>query len=177
MRMIPSAIAVIAGTLAAAVSLSSAHLLAADAPSVTLSGCLVKSSDIDAYLLTNSPAEPGWLHPDDHTISPDAFGTTGGFTSVIYWLDGDGALKDHVGHRIEVKGDLKGDPKDGQLKIDRKDKWNELEIKSDGRAMKANVPLTAAAKDTDDRSRDKRDVIVRRVAVEKVKMLGAGCAP
>ena len=45
---------------------------------------------------------------------------------------------------VEIRGDVKGDLKDGEIKLDRKDRWTELTVKSDGRTMKANVPNASA---------------------------------
>ena len=47
---------------------------------------------------------------------------------MFYWLDGDDDLKHHIGHRVEVEGDLKGDVKDGEIKTERKDNWTEVTV-------------------------------------------------
>ena len=162
------------GCLTLCLGMASAQSASAD-DDVTLSGCLVRSSDDSGYLIANAPAEVVRSSQGDNKVSPDAFGGAGGFASVFYWLESSDSLKPHVGHFVEVQGDLK-DPKDGELKVERKDKWTEVELKSDGRTLQANVPNTSvvpgpSTKDT------KANVIVRRVSVEKVKMLGANCTP
>ena len=143
--------------------------------SVKLSGCLIRGEgDGDGYLLTNPPNEPALASPD-RRISPSALGTSGDFATVFYWLDRHGDLRQHIGHRVEIQGELKGDVKDGEIEVDRKDNWTELTIKADGRTMKARVPNTSlfpAANREDDR---KGHVLVRRVDVERVRMLGASC--
>jgi len=142
---------------------------------VTLKGCLVKGDGDAGYLLTNAPAEPDWQRSGESKIEPSTVGTTGGFESVFYWLDGDSDLKTNIGHQVEVRGDIKGDLKDGEIKLDRKDNWTEMRVKSDGRTMKANVPnasLYPAPRKDDDR---KVRVLVRKVDVEHVKMLAASC--
>lgn len=169
-----------AGLLACTLSLGApfiggaAVLSAAD--EVTLKGCLVKGEgDGAGYLLTNTPAEPDWQRSEAAKLAPDAVGTTGGFESIFYWLDGDDDLKTNIGHQVEITGDLKGDLKDGEIKLDRKDRWTELTVKSDGRTMKANVPNASVfAAPGDDKDRKAR-VLVRKVDVEKVKMLAATC--
>lgn len=143
---------------------------------VKLSGCLVKGDgDGNPFLLTNSPAVPA-LAPPDANIRPTGVGTTGEFTTVFYWLDGDDDLKDHVGHQVEIEGDVKA-VKDGQIEMDRKDNWTELTVKADGREMKARVPhqsvLGLSRKDDDRKGR----VEVRHVDVEHIRMLSAACEP
>lgn len=172
MRKVHASIGI--GFLTLCLGITNAQPASAD-NEVTLSGCLVRSSDDSGYLIANAPAEIARSSQGESKVSPDAFGGAGGFSSVFYWLENDDSLKPHTGHFVEVQGDLK-DPKDGELKVERKDKWTEVELKSDGRTLKANVPNTSvvpgpSTKDT------KTNVIVRRVSVEKVKMLGANCTP
>ena len=87
---------------------------------------------------------------------------------------GNSDLDQHVGQRVEVEGDLQGDVRDGEIKTNRKDRWTEVEVKSDGRTMKARVPNASFAL-ADDRDKQKGGILVRRVNVNKVKMIGAGC--
>ncbi len=147
-----------------------------DEKDITLTGCLVKGDgDGSGYLLTNAPAEPDWQRAGGNRVEPSTVGTAGGFESVFYWLDGDNDLKKHVGHQVEIKGDLKGDLKDGEIRLDRKDNWTEMTIKSDGRTMKANVAsasLYPAPHEDKDR---KVRVLVRKVDVGHVTMLAATC--
>ena len=169
-----------AGLIACTLSLSApfitgAAVLGAE-HEVTLKGCLVKGEgDGSGYLLTNNPAEPEWLRSADARIEPGVVGTTGGFDTLFYWLDGDKDLKTNIGHRVEIRGDVKGDVKEGEIKLDRKDNWTEMTIKSDGRTMKANVPdvmlYPVSRKDKDTKVR----VLVRKVDVEHVTMLAASC--
>ncbi|HUR34719.1 MAG TPA: hypothetical protein VM032_13040, partial [Vicinamibacterales bacterium] len=133
-----------AGLLACALCLSAPFLTGAavlgEERGVTLKGCLVKGDGDAGYLLSNAPAEPDWQRSGDSKIQPGTVGTTGGFESVFYWLEGDNDLGNHVGHQVEVRGDLKGDLADGEIKLNRKDAWTEMTVKSDGRTMKATVP-------------------------------------
>lgn len=137
-----------------------------------MSGCLVRAEGGAGYLLTNAPGEPSLYKADDHKIAPSAVGTRGGFATVFYWLYGNSDLDEHVGQRVEVEGDLQGDVRDGEIKTDRKDHWTEVEVKSDGRTMKARVPNSSIVADRDKR---KGGILVRRVNVDKVKMIAAGC--
>ena len=70
-----------------------------------LSGCLIRGEgDGAGYLLANSPTEP-WLNSPGRQITPSALGTSGDYATIFYWLDGNGDLKQHIGHRVEVEGD------------------------------------------------------------------------
>ena len=158
------------GAAACALALAATPAMADD-HDITLSGCLVQANDGDGYLVTNAPAEPAMVGTSGRDVAPNAFGSDGRFASVLYWLDDDNDLKPHVGHRVEVQGELKGDVKEGELKVDHKDKWTELEIKADGKTLHANVPHTSVVTSKD----AKAPIMVRRVDVEKVKMLGATC--
>jgi hypothetical protein len=149
---------------------------APDDKSVKLSGCLIRGEgDGAGYLLTNTSAEP-WLASPGRQVTPSSLGTTGDYATLFYWLDGSGDLKQHIGHRVEIEGDVKGDVKDGEIITSRKDNWTEVTVKADGRTMKANVPNTSVVPASDrDKDRKKTDILVRRVDVDHVRMLAASC--
>jgi hypothetical protein len=141
---------------------------------IKLNGCLVKAEGDDGYLITNLPSEPG-SSTADRNVATSAIGTSGAFSTVFYWLRDDDDLKDHVGHRVEIEGDLKGDIKEGEIRIDPKDNWTEIEVKAGGDAMKAKVPNAYVFPDaTRDKDR-KISALVRRVDVDHVKMISANC--
>jgi len=142
---------------------------------IKLSGCLVRGEE-GGYLLTNSPSEPAWQRTADATVVPSTVGTTGNFATIFYWLKDHKDLKEHVGHQVEVEGDLDRDIEEGAIKIDRKDKWTEIRVKSEGRDLRARVPHSSIVSWP---SRDKREakVLVRKVDVEHVRMLAANCQP
>jgi hypothetical protein len=143
---------------------------------VKLSGCVVRAEDGDGYLLINVPRIPAGAPgapAEPVAAATTTIGTTGVFTNIFYWLDKDDDLMPHIGHQVQVEGDLKGDLKDGQIKIDRKAQWTEIEVESDGRDMKARVPNASIVAGPDaDRT---LPVLVRRVDVSTVKMLDAAC--
>jgi len=142
---------------------------------IKLSGCLVRGEgDGGGYLLVNSPGDPGWLGKEDHKVAPSAVGTAGGPAAVFYWLGGSHDLPAHVGHLVEVEGELQGDVREGEMKVDRKDHWTEVTVSSNGRTMKARVPHAALFADNGDHKK-KGDILVRRVNVDHVKMLSAAC--
>jgi hypothetical protein len=154
-----------------------ARSVAAD-DKVKLSGCLVRGEgDGEPYLLMNAPSVPALSNSAPSTVAPGAIGTSGEYANVFYWLSGDSQLKDHVGHQVEIEGDLKGDVKEGEIKMDRKDNWTELEVKADGREMKARVPNTSLVAASGKSGDVKAPVKVRRVDVEHIKMLTAACQP
>jgi len=141
---------------------------------IKLSGCLIKADGDNDYLISNLPSEPS-ASTADRSVTTTAIGTAGNFTNVFYWLGGDDDLKKNIGHRVEIEGELKGDIKEGEIKLDRKDNWTELEVKSDGHEMKAKVPNAYVFPDPA-RDKDRKiSALVRRVDVDKVRMLSATC--
>jgi hypothetical protein len=146
------------------------------AESVKLIGCLVGGEDDDdGYLLTNPMGDIASRRVAAGAVTPGPVGTTGGSTLLFYWLEDDDQLEPHLGHMIEVDGELKGDVKQGEIELERADKWTELTIESDGRALTARVPQSLFVVST--RSSDDRaiDVQVRKVDAKSVRMLSAMC--
>ena len=141
---------------------------------IKLNGCLIKAEGDKDYLITNLPSEPGSSASADR-VTTTAIGTAANFSNVFYWLGGDDDLKKHVGHRVEIDGELKGDIKEGQIKVDRKDNWTELEVKSDGHEMKAKVPNAYMFAEPN-RDKDRKiSALVRKVDVNHVHMVSATC--
>jgi hypothetical protein len=139
---------------------------------MTLTGCLVKGEGDDAgFLLTNTPSV-AVLRERNSRVEPGVVGTAG-TEPMFYWLKGDNDLKDHVGHQVEIQGDLKGDVKEGEIKLDRKASWTEMTIKADGRSIKAQVPTAVVY--PSDKDEAKAHVLVRKVDVDHIKMLTASC--
>lgn len=142
---------------------------------VKLSGCLIRGEGDDAgYLLANPPTEP-WLTSPGKQVTPSVLGTSGEYATIFYWLDGHGDLKEHVGHKVEVEGDLRDDVKDGEIRTERKENWTEVTVRAGGRTMKAQVPNSSMFPASDRDKTRKSDILVRRVDVERVRMLGATC--
>jgi hypothetical protein len=145
------------------------------AEAVKLTGCLVGGQDDDdGYLLTNVGSVAS-TQPTGGTVAPGPVGTSGATAAIFYWLEDDDELAPHVGHRIEVDGDLAGDLQEGEIEIKPDDKWTELKIESDGRDLTARVPeslFLVSAKPGDDQ---KVTVLVRKVDVNSVRMLAATC--
>jgi hypothetical protein len=172
-------VAATVSAFAAAVALCAftpAHASAGpDDRDIKLSGCLVRG-ETGGYLLTNVPGEPVWQRTAEGIVLPDAVGTTGSVATLFYWLADHNDLKSHVGHMVEVEGDLKGQIEDGDIKVNRKERWTELTLKSGDRELKARVPPVSIVGTS---TRDDREisVLVRQVDVQRVRMLGASCRP
>jgi hypothetical protein len=146
-----------------------------DDNNIKLTGCLVKGEGDHGYLVTNLPSEPASTSPAGVSVVPSAVGTTGNYSTIFYWLDDNGGLERHVGHRVEIEGRLKGDPKSGEIELERKDNWTEVKVKSDGRSMKAMVP-NASIYPASPRDKDRKvTAVVRRVDVDHVRMIAARC--
>lgn len=142
---------------------------------VKLSGCLIRGDgDGAGYLLANPPAER-WLSSSGKQVTPSVLGTSGDYATIFYWLDGHDDLRQHIGHKVEVEGDLRDDVKDGEIKTERKENWTEMTVKADGRTMKAHVPNTSIFPASDRDKTRKSNILVRRIDVERVRMLGATC--
>jgi hypothetical protein len=143
---------------------------------VKLSGCLIRGEGDDAgYLLANPPTEPSLSVPGKQ-VTPSVLGTSGEFATIFYWLDGHGDLRQHVGHKVEIEGDLRDDVKDGEIRTERKENWTELTVKAGGRTMKAQVPNASMFPASNRDKERKGEILVRRVDVERVRMLGATCS-
>ena len=147
---------------------------AADEDDVTLVGCLLSGEGDDGYVLTNVADDIPSARRG--AVTPGPVGTSSGsMMTTFYWLEDDDALKAHVGHRVEIMGDLKDDVDEGEIELDRKDSWTNLHINSDGRDLTVRLPqsIVVLSKTDDDQ---KFDVLVRRVDVDKVRMIGASCS-
>ncbi len=157
----------------AAMLLLAATVVAAD-DDIKLSGCLVRGHDGEGYLLTNVPGEAAWQRAADATVLPGPVGTSGTVSSILYWLGKKDGLDDHVGHHVEIEGKVLGNLQDGQIKVQPRDQWTEVEVESAGKSLKARVPrsvLIIPAKKGD----QKLDVLVRRVEPQRLRMLAAVC--
>jgi len=142
--------------------------------SIRLSGCLIRGDgDRDGYLLTSRGFEPSVRPSGDGHVIPGTIGTAGDYANIFYWLADNHNLRKHVGHLVEIEGSVKGDVKDGEMKITRKADWTELKVESDGRTINARVPHSSIVEGTD--SRRKVDVLVRKIDVDDVRMLAANC--
>ena len=165
----------VAAACTLAVSQWTATSVRAADKTVKLSGCLIRGEgDGAGYLLINPPTDASLSSPD-RQVRPSVVGTAGDYATIFYWLDGDDDLREHIGHRVEIEGELKDNVKDGEIKTERKDNWTDVTVKADGRTMKAQVPNASMFPASDRDKERKSDILVRRVDVERVRMIGASC--
>ena len=148
---------------------------------VVLTGCVVKGDD--GFLL--SEAVPVTTTSTTTVATPA--GTTGITTTttttppaprMLYLLDDDDKKLDgHSGHKVEITGEVKGDVEKGEVKVERDNGMAKLEIKSDGRKVKAVLPEMPAAIGTagGDKKKVELDYLVRKLDVKSVKMISASC--
>jgi hypothetical protein len=167
---------VLAGFLASTITFPTIRAVAAPAPrpdekGIRLIGCLVKGDD--GYLLTNLPSASSTGSPAAASSILGAVGTAGAYSTVVYWLDGNDDLKHHIGHRVEVVGNIKGDPKNAKIRLQRYLTWTEMEVKAGGHTLKALVPTVVPASYVGIDSRV--SAVVRKVDVDHVFMLSVGC--
>ena len=170
-----TSLVVLAGFLASAIAFPMIRVAAApalhpDDVGIRLVGCLVKGDD--GYLLTNLPSEPSTGSLAAANI-PGAVGTSGAYSTILYWLDDNDKLKHHVGHRVEVVGSLKGDPKNAKIRLRRYYAWTEMKVKAGGHTLQALVPSVVPAPIVD--IDNEVSAVVRRVDVDHVFMLSVGC--
>ena len=167
---------VLAGFLASAIAfpmiqVEAAPALHPDDVGIRLVGCLGKGDD--GYILTNLPSEPSAGSLAAANTIPGAVGTSGVSSTIIYWLDDNDELKHHVGHRVEVVGNLKGDPKNAKVRLRRYYAWTEMKVKAGGHTLQALVPTLVPAPNVD--IDNYVSAVVRRVDVDHVFMLSVGC--
>jgi hypothetical protein len=152
--------------------LSIATLAAAQQPAVvvhgddiTIRGCVgrVQPGTIGSALMMV------WTRGDIMLSNATAVGAGQLTDRVFYWLDDDEDLAKHVGQLIEVKGDL-GDFKKGEVEIERKGDFTEIELKLGDKKEKARVPTAWLAAP---RAEGEFDIVARKIDVDKVEVLGA----
>jgi len=144
-----------------------------DEHKVSLMGCLIRGDH--GYLLTNAPGELTTQQALSGQVEPGPIGTSGAGATMFYWLDDDHDLAKHAGQQVEVRGELKGDVKPGEIKIEPRANWTDLEIKSNGRSLKAAVPTSLWIVSRPGIQSAKVSILVRRVESQDVRMLGASC--
>jgi hypothetical protein len=162
---------------AAQVASAPAQQTGDDKKDVTITGCVVKGDG--GYVLSNvaeqtaAAAVAGGL--------PSAPQPAGAVMPgrVLYWLDDDDDLAEHAGHKVEVEGELKGDIERGQISAEREGGLIELEFKVDGDKKVTikvpNVPPTVGTSGTVGDKETDIPYIVRKIDVDKVKMISSTC--
>jgi hypothetical protein len=151
------------GILAASVCFSSVSLTVNAAPAgiddvpLTLSGCVAAGEAKDSFLLTN-------VEIDGTTLAP---------AHAFYRFNTTKGLKDHVGHRVEVKGKADLDDVDeGKVKVRTKDGKVTTEVTSERQTVKVEDAWFGSMGSM------KMDATVPtyKFEVEKVRRLEGNCA-
>jgi hypothetical protein len=177
----------------------------ADDDDVTLTGCIVQGNDGDkGFLLTN--VLPASIDMSTRAAARENSGAQGtsatdgtsgtlpGASSVIYWLDdveNDDDLPNYSGKRVEVKGELEGDIKKGEMEVERDGDWVKLEIKASGKKVTTRIPYVSVMPNSTDTSavgtsgtsgglkegkEIELNINVRKLDVKDVKIVSGSCS-
>ena len=145
---------------------------------VTITGCVVRSD----HKMSGPRSLLVWSKGDvyldaagtDIRLSERAAATSGKAGPIFYWIDDEDDVAKHVGRRVEIVGELDDDIEKGEIEIDHKDHFTEIEFEWDGKDVKARVPTAWLGPET--KAKDSEfDIRIRRVDVEKVTVLSPSC--
>jgi hypothetical protein len=146
-----------------------------DGDRIAMTGCIVPATEV-----TSSPEALLWsrgglmLAGVGAAAAPatNAIAGSGISGRVFYWLDDDEDLREHLGKRVEIKGELE-DLEDGEIKVSRDGDFTEIELDIDGDKERARVPTSwfSGATPTDAEFK----IAVREVDVDEIRELGV-CA-
>jgi hypothetical protein len=159
-----------------------------DDDDVVVTGCIIRGDDGDEFLLAHAlPVAQG-------AEAGRAAGTSGAVREsgqTLYWLedlDDDDNLPHYLGRRVEIRGELEGDVEKGEMEIERDGDWVKLEIKSNGKKVKARMPLVAfipansvtgavgtTGADLADDDEIELNVLVRKLDVKDVRVVAGSC--
>ena len=143
-----------------------------------ITGCVMRANDArtaqphsmmvwskgDVYL--SSPAAR--LRPSD---AAQPVGTAGAPGTVFYWLDDEDDFARYAGQRVEIVGELSNEIDHGEIEMETKGDFTEVEFDAGGREAKARIPTSWFGPAL--RGRDlEADITFRTVDVEKVNALG-----
>ena len=159
-----------------------------DEDDVVVTGCIIRGDDGDEFLLAHAlPVAQG-------SEAGRAAGTSGAVREsgqTLYWLedlDDDADLPNYLGRRVEIRGELEGDVEKGEMEIERDGDWVKVEIKADGKDVKARLPLVAfipansatgavgtTGADLEDDDEIELNVLVRKLEVKDVRVVAGSC--
>jgi hypothetical protein len=104
-----------------------------------------------------------------------AVGTAGTVAApIFYWIDDEDDLAKHAGKRVEVVGELSDDVEKGEIEVEQKGAFTEIEFEWEGKDVTARVPAQWLGPDTKGKNAE-WDITIRRVDVEKVTVLSQTC--
>lgn len=98
-------------------------------------------------------------------------GTGGTHATVFYWVDDEDDFAKHVGHRVEVVGELGGRLETGDIEVEPDGPFTRMEFDAGGKEATARVPSSWLGPMTPGKEA-KFDIVLRTVDVEKVTVLG-----
>lgn len=143
-----------------------------------ITGCVMRSQDART-------AEPHsmmvWSEGDVYLSSPSVrvkpsetarpIGTSGAPGTVFYWLDDENDFAKYAGQRVEIVGELSDEIDRGEIEMEVRGEFTEVEFDAGDRQAKARIPTswfgpTVRGKDLE------ADIVFRSVDVEKVNPLG-----
>ena len=136
---------------------------------MTFHGCVMPGADKSTYVMTDVMAVPG---PGGATMPEVAHGRR-----VLFWLHNDDAVKNHIGHMVEVRGEFRDlEKSEIELKAGPQNEGG-LVVEFEGPGKDVRVPNSAvgAAVGTAGRTvPEKNDVptYLAHINVEDVKVMG-----
>jgi hypothetical protein len=136
---------------------------------ITLHGCVMPGVDRDTYVMTQVMEMPG---PGGATMPEVAHGRR-----VLFWLHNDDAVKKHVGHMVEVRGEFRDlEKSEIELKAGpQKEGGLVVEFEGPGKDVRASNSTVGAAVGTAGRTvPEKNDLptYLAHINVEQVKVAG-----
>lgn len=143
-----------------------------------ITGCVMRSRDARR-------AEPismmVWSKGDVYLSSPSArvkpsetarpIGTSGAPGTVFYWLDDEDDFAKYAGQQVEIVGELSDEIDHGQIEMESRGDFTEVEFDAGGREARARIPTSWFGPAV--RGKDlEADIVFRSVDVETVTPLG-----
>ena len=136
----------------------------------TIRGCVTSATAPNVV----TPSTFFWSRGDIMLAAAEAPPDAGPMAGrVFYWLDEDDQedLGKYTGQRVEIKGEMK-DLEKAKVKVDRDDGFVKVKLDLDGKDREARVPADWVSSWKGDKD-EKYDIAVRRVDIDKIKVLGA----
>jgi hypothetical protein len=107
--------------------------------------------------------------PSEHAAGTP-IGTGGTHATVFYWIDDENDFASHVGHRVEIVGELGDTLETGEIEVETDGPVTELEFDAGGREATARVPSGWLGPLTPGKDAE-FDIVLRTVDVEKVTVV------
>ena len=135
----------------------------------TIRGCVTSATAPNVV----TPSSFFWSRSDIMLAAAEAPPATPMTGRVFYWLDTKDQedLVKYRGQRVEIKGELE-DIEKAKVKVEREDGFVKVKLDLDGKDQEARVPADWLASWKGDKD-EKYDIAVRKIDINKVKVLGA----